>query len=90
LKKVLFIIIIAIFALVILFTARPFLARLLRAPATTEATVLESIISLVPITQLSIIQGKSDLALIVSNMTTTPVKFKLGHAHGHLTLDPTQ
>jgi hypothetical protein len=88
LRKVLFIIIIAVFALVILFTARPFLARLLRAPAASEPVVLETIISLVPITQLSIIQGKSDQALILSNMTTTPVKFNLGHAHGHLTLDP--
>jgi hypothetical protein len=87
-RKIFLVVIIAGFALTLLFTARPYLSGWLQMSASSESAFLENIISLEPVEQLSIMQGKSGQALIIANKTDAPVKFNLGHAHGYLAIDP--
>ena len=87
-RKIFLVVIITGFALALLFNARPYLSGWLQMPVSSESAVLENIISLEPVKQLSIMQGKSGQAMIIANKTDVPVKFNLGHAHGYLAIDP--
>jgi hypothetical protein len=87
-RKIILVVIIAGFALALPLNSRPYLYGWLQMTASSESAVLENIISLEPVEQLSIMQGKSGQALIMANKTDAPVKFNLGHAHGYLAIDP--
>lgn len=67
---------------------RTLAASFLNQTRTIENKVIGNIIALDPARDLAIVQGASDQALTVSNRTNVSVTFNLGHAHGHLTLEP--
>jgi hypothetical protein len=53
-----------------------------------KIAVLGNLLSLKPAKELSIVQGYSDTFLTLTNNSNEYLSFNLGHAHGHLALEP--
>ena len=74
--------------LALFFVARPFAAGLLNLSAPPETDQPESTFAIEQTPEISITQGGSDGALIITNQSSTPLTFNLGHAHTYLALEP--
>ncbi len=89
-RKVLLGMVITGFALVLFITIQPQAANLLTInpePPTTDMSAEEQV-TLEPVPYFSVVQGGSELAVVVRNNTQVAANFSLGHEHADLTFRP--